>query len=308
MGRRVAAAIAVAFSLWGPVPGAQPLPSMTDASVDADAAVAPPEPATAVPDSTPAPTADEADEAERPLTPEEERAAARLFPDEREPPDPIADEAERTGPFEGPATPDQAALATEIVALSDRACFRALTRAGVRFERVRQPVAGVITPVVVTGPLRGVTVRNHSAPVIHELMDCRLAVALARYAPMLRGLGVREIRHISLYRAPTASQAARRPVQTRHPGGMAIDVGSFVMESGATLVVERDFHGRRRRPVCGPTARVPDQPQARTLRTLACEAARRGYFHVVLTPNFNAEHRNHFHLEVARNVSWLFVR
>ncbi len=87
--------------------------------------------ATAMPDSTPAPAADEADEAERPLTPEEERAAARLFPDEREPPDPIAEEAERTGPFEGPATPDQAALATEIVALSDRACFRALTRAGV---------------------------------------------------------------------------------------------------------------------------------------------------------------------------------
>ncbi len=294
----------LALALWGPILAAQPrtptdTPTALDAAVEApsDAAVGPPD------GSGPDP-----DEAERPLTPEEERAAAHLFPDEHEPPDPIAEEAERSGPFEGAAPPDQPALATEIATLSDRACFRALTRARVSFERVRQPVPGVVTPVHVTGPFRGVTVRNHNAPAIHELMDCRLAVALARYAPLVRAFGVREIRHISLYRAPTPRQAARRPVQTRHPGGMAIDVGSFVMESGEVLVVERDFHGRRRRPVCGPTARVPEQPQARTLRTLACEAARRGHFHIILTPNFNVEHRNHFHLELARNVSWQFVR
>jgi hypothetical protein len=91
-------------------------------------------------------------------------------------------------------------------------------------------------------------------------------------------------------------------------GGMAIDAGSFVRDDGTTLSVLQDFHGRLRRPVCGTEARVPRHDGARALRTIACDSARRGLFHVVLTPNCNRPHRNHFHLEVARSTSWLYVR
>lgn len=287
--RRLTRASVLGFALAGAarVAAAQPLPDAgvteaVDAGVDAGVDEAPSE--------------------------EDERAAARVMPDEREPPDPIAEEAERSGPFEGPAPAEHPALATEIAALSDRACYRALTRARVSFDRVRSLVAGVMTPVVVRGPLRGVVFRENRHRVVEELMDCRLAVALTRYASLLRAQGVREVHHISLYRAATPREIARQPVQTRHPGGMAIDVSSYIFDSGQELVVERDYHGRRRRPPCGPTARVPTQPQARALRTLGCEAARRGYFHVILGPNYNYEHRNHYHLEVARHVAWQFVR
>ncbi|MEI8256718.1 MAG: extensin family protein, partial [Deltaproteobacteria bacterium] len=142
---------------------------------------------------------------------------------------------------------------------------------------------------------------------IHELMDCRLAVALVRFSRMLRHLGIVELIHYSTYRAPGSRAVAQNPVQSRHAGGMAIDAAWFVREDGARFNVERDFHGHRGRVVCGPEARVPHHDAARMVRTIACDAARRGIFTVILTPNFNYQHRNHFHMEVTRNASWRFV-
>lgn len=239
---------------------------------------------------------------------DEEDSAARQALEAHEPRDPVAEEAERTGAHEGSALSGDAPIATEIAALSDRSCLRALVRAGVPFARVRGRVPGITTPVRVTGPIRGVTWRDHGRPSTDELMDCRMAVAMVRYAPMLRAMGIHEVRHLSLYRAPSEREVARSPLQTRHPGGLAIDAAIFLRDNGDRLVVERDFHGRRGRPVCGPTARVAALPAARFLRGLFCDTARRGYFHVVLGPNFNFPHRNHFHLEIARGVSWQFVR
>lgn len=240
---------------------------------------------------------------EEPST-EEQRAAEHVLPDEEEALAPGADEGTR----EGDAVPDVPRVAVEIAALTDRACLRALSRAAVPFIRVRQGVPGVALPVMVTGPLRGVRVRGSGVPAERELMDCRLAVALARFAPMLRAMRVREIRHISLFRPASPAEVARRPVQTRHPAGLAIDVAALVFDDGRSLDVLHDFHGRRGAAACGPNARVRGGAGARALRSVACDAARRGYFNVVLTPNFNRAHRNHLHLEIARDVSWIFVR
>lgn len=209
---------------------------------------------------------------------------------------------------EGASAEGTPTLAIEIAALTDRQCLRALARAHVAYERVRSPLPGVVTPITVTGPIGGVTWRAAGAREIRETMDCRLAVALVRYSGYLRAQRVREIRHLSLYRAPSPREVARHPVQTRHPGGMAVDIGAFVFDDHSALVVELEFRGRRGRPPCGPAARVPAVPAARRLRTLFCDAVRRGYFHVVLGPNYNYEHRNHFHLEVMRGVSWQYVR
>ncbi len=262
--------------------------SQGDASVRGDAS--------AVDDDAPDPL-------DEPPTADEQNAAERAAPDPEDP----ADAGVATGTREGEAIPDVPRVAVEIAALSDRACLRALSRTAVPFIRVRQRVPGVVLPVMVRGPVRGVTIRGRGTPVEQELMDCRLALALARYAPTLRAMGVRELRHISLHRPAAAATIARHPVQTRHPAGLAIDVAAVVFDDGRVLDVLRDFHGRRGAPLCGPTARVPADPGARRLRAVACEAARRGYFNVVLTPNFNLAHRNHFHLEVARDVSWVYV-
>ncbi|MDP3276768.1 MAG: extensin family protein [Deltaproteobacteria bacterium] len=222
-------------------------------------------------------------------------------------PDPVAEDGERSGTLEGEAIPETPMTAHEIAALSDAQCLRVLRRAEVPFELSDRQWRGISQPIWITGPIGGVTYRGSGHPRVRELVDCRLAVALVRFSRLLRAVHVHTLIHLSTYRAPTESEAQRRPVQTRHPGGMAIDAGSFVLDDGRTFSVLADFHGRMRRPVCGPMAHVPRDEGARLLRTIACDSARRGIFHVVLTPNFNRPHRNHFHLEITRGVQWQYV-
>ncbi len=260
---------------------------VVDASVaTVDAAASPPDPA-------PVPDPDDPSGA---TTAEDDAAARAVGPD---------DEA---GAPEGGELPETAALAAEIAEMSPRTCLRALARAHVDYERPRSAPPGIETPVVVRGPIRGVTFRASDAPAGHELMDCRLAVSLARFATLLRALHVREVRHYSMVRGPSSREPLRDGLYPGHPGGMAIDAAVFVRDDGSVLDVLRDYRGRRGRPPCGARARVAATEPARTLRTIQCESARRGWFHVVLGPNFNVAHRNHLHLEVARGVCWLFVR
>ncbi len=45
------------------------------------------------------------------------------------------------------------------------------------------------------------------------------------------------------------------------------------------------------------------------LRDVVCRADRRALFHVLLTPNHDHAHRNHFHMEVRPDaVRWLYLR
>jgi hypothetical protein len=203
-----------------------------------------------------------------------------------------------------PTTP---ATAIEIAALSGRSCLRALVRANVPFERIRWARSGIVTPVIVTGPVGGVTIRASRNRIVHETMDCQLALALVHWARFLRTRGVREVRHLSIHRPATLAELAQQPVPPRHPGALAIDVSTLILDDGTTYEVHRDFHGELDAPVCGSSARVDPRPASVFLRRLFCETARTGIFHVVLSPNFNDEHHNHFHFEITRSVSWIYV-
>jgi hypothetical protein len=81
----------------------------------------------------------------------------------------------------------------------------------------------------------------------------------------------------------------------------------FRRADGTTLTVVGDFRGRRGAPVCGPRA-APARPEgARVLFDIVCRAAERRLFHVLLTPNHDRAHHDHFHLEVRSDgVSWLY--
>ena len=53
-------------------------------------------------------------------------------------------------------------------------------------------------------------------------------------------------------------------------------------------------------PRAGPS---PATKEATEIRKLLCDAADAKLFNVVLTPNYNKPHQNHFHLEVTRGVT-----
>ena len=195
--------------------------------------------------------------------------------------------------------------------LARATCEAELTRRSVPFIAVDE-ARGVLAPVRLTGPLHGVTFRtalpkNQRAASPWEIVDCRLALALDDFAVQLAAHDVTQVIHFSVYRPPVQSWPAGK-LASRHPGALAIDAGSFVKKDGTTLEVERDFHGHIGAVTCGPGA-GPDQttPQALELRRIVCDAADARLFNVVLTPDYNRPHRNHFHLEVTAGVGWFVV-
>lgn len=191
------------------------------------------------------------------------------------------------------------------------ACEAELGRRGVPFTPVDE-ARGVLAPVRLTGPLHGVTFRtalpeSQRATSPWEIVDCRLALALDDFAAQLAAHDIVTVIHFSIYRPPSARWPDDK-LASRHPGGLAIDAGTFVKKDGTTLQVQRDFHGRIGARTCGPGAGPhPATPEASELRRIVCDAAEARLFNVVLTPDYNWPHRNHFHLEVTAGAKWFVV-
>jgi hypothetical protein len=220
--------------------------------------------------------------------------------------------ASRAGFVGEPREPDPDASPAVRYARLDRAgCETELGRRAIPFTRVDE-ARGVLAPIRLSGPLHGVTFRTglpaaQRTTTPWEIIDCRLALALDDFAAQLADHDVVEVVHFSMYRPPPAKWPDQK-LASRHPGGLAIDAASFVKKDGTTLQVERDFHGRIGALTCGRGAGpLPATPQSTELRAILCDAADARLFNVMLTPDYNWPHRNHFHLEVTAGVKWFVV-
>lgn len=188
-------------------------------------------------------------------------------------------------------------------------CLAELARLHIGFKRTG-PARGVQTPVRLTGKIGGIRFstgasRPNQSP--YEVFDCRMVVALADFAPVLRAHGVKEVRFSSGWRPPPASWPIGKAGR-RHPGGLAIDIHRFELEGGGSLDVDKDFDGKLDAPVCGPrVSRPPATPNGRALRSIVCTAAEMRLFQSILTPNFNRAHKNHLHIELVVGVRWFIL-
>lgn len=204
-------------------------------------------------------------------------------------------------------------VASRYASLDRASCETELARRKVAFERVDE-ARGVIAPLRLKGLIGGVDfhsmlplAQRRTSP--YEIYDCRLVLALDDWARVLARHDVVEVVHYSVYRPPPAKAVLNGPGR-RHSGALAIDAAIFKMRDGRTLSVEKDFHGRIGSKPCLPAAKAPAglPPEAVTLRQVVCEAADAQLFNVLLTPDYNRPHRNHFHLEVTAGVRWVLVR
>ncbi|WP_408590503.1 extensin family protein, partial [Novosphingobium sp.] len=101
-----------------------------------------------------------------------------------------------------------------------------------------------------------------------------------RAARSILGSGLRRIETMGSYNCRTIAGSDRL---SAHATANAIDVSAFVLENGRRVTVAQDWAG--------------DDLQARAfLRTIRDSACKR--FGTVLTPQFNAAHHDHLHLEV----------
>jgi hypothetical protein len=229
------------------------------------------------------------------------RRVIRIHPFGEQPPE--DDEALASAPANLP-------LGTRIGRLSGRQCFAELKRAGVPYRR-EDEADDVRNPIRLMGPIGGVTYRGQARrqpPFPSAVLDCRLAVALIELSAILSQHDIVEVTHISLHRENNRGHPVESGGSTGHRGGLAFDAAIFHRRDGTTVSVLGDWKGRRGAPVCGPRASRGSTDGARVLRALVCRADRRVLFHVLLTPNHDRSHRNHFHMEVRPEVNWLYLR
>jgi hypothetical protein len=183
--------------------------------------------------------------------------------------------------------------------LSVGQCRKELVRRKLPMKRQRSGVKGIAEEYRMDGPLGGVTFLTPRAPSQYGLFDCRLGLTLDDLAKVLAEHGVVKVRIDNLYR-----QGARLPgrrKKSQHSYGLAIDLVAFTLGDGTLLDVETDWGSGIGRAACGEAATL-DTPTERSvpLRNLACDIARVGLFHHILTPGHDAAHRNHLHLDIKR--------
>lgn len=189
---------------------------------------------------------------------------------------------------------------------ADTGCHAMLDALGLDWA-VAGPTRGIVDPVRVQPLIHGVSYRYvENASPTAMLMACDLAPRLARLSDLVSEYGIDEVIHIGIYNyrcigggdpdvdGCTPSQHARARAIDLHAFGLA---GSDVEYS-----TETDFVITRRSDTC-PMAYSSEAD--RVLKELACRMYEDRIFEIVLTPNYNADHRNHFHVDMTEGSMFL---
>jgi hypothetical protein len=161
----------------------------------------------------------------------------------------------------------------------NEACLNELRAEGITFAPGKA-APGIQTPVTVSGKLAGLTFwANDKRPL---LMDCRLALALARLEPTFTRFRVSGARFSGAY----VRKTTRSGRLSHHAYGLAIDIHALIID-GEEIEIRSGF---RKGVGCGG--------RSSALNQLACELRKSGYFEEFLTPDYNADHADHLHLSV----------
>lgn len=196
--------------------------------------------------------------------------------------------------------------------LSNQQVLDELVRRGIAFERAKPPEPGVRLPIRLQGPLHGVVIHSvlpekERKDTPFEILDGRLALALDDFCRILENHDVVEVVHFTMYRPnPTRPEDKNAP-QTRHPGGLAIDLGAMKKRDGHWMAVGPHWPSQIGAQTCGRGGRELKGRRGRELMSILCEAADQRVFHYMLTPHFNQAHHDHLHLEIKPAVKWFLV-
>uniref|UniRef100_UPI0030DA0C02 extensin-like domain-containing protein n=2 Tax=Pseudomonas sp. RA_35y_Pfl2_P32 TaxID=3088705 RepID=UPI0030DA0C02 len=163
-------------------------------------------------------------------------------------------------------------------------CDQVLATSGLTFSRQADSPADAACPLHNTLRVQGGEVALSSS----FLASCPLAVAFALFqrhalqpaAQAVYGQGVARVDHLGSF-ACRNMYNREKAARSQHATANALDIAGFRLADGRTVNVLRDW--------------PQDNDNARFLRKVrddACEV-----FNVVLSPDYNAAHRNHFHLD-----------
>jgi len=166
-------------------------------------------------------------------------------------------------------------------------CLARLDELGVSYHRAKR--SGIEIGIEVDGPLGGVAFQSADQRLV---LDCSLAVSLAEAGRYFTALGIDRAGFSSAYSRRNV-RGTNRP--SKHSYGLAIDVHTFVGPALGTLRVDRDFEQGLGDVV--DCIGAPLTEGGAVLEIAKCQLVHSGLFHLVLTPDYDDAHFNHFHLE-----------
>ncbi|MCH2108242.1 MAG: extensin family protein [Polyangiaceae bacterium] len=178
------------------------------------------------------------------------------------------------------------------------------------FERGKS-VRGIATSYRLLGSRVAIDVRVPSKKSEIALKDCRFLLTWIELVPMLQKHNITAIRFDNFYRR---GAKIRKGKKSQHSYGLAADIG--MIQFGEQEVEIKDgFLGKIGSETCGPEAVLYQANHselalsgAKKMRDFICDLARKGSFHHLLTPNYNAAHAEHLHFDIQRDNRWCFVK
>lgn len=194
----------------------------------------------------------------------------------------------------------EAAIDVVVEAPATADCYEWLDLYGLQWE-AGPSREGAPDPVTVTTPINGITHRyvSNEGPRDTFFMDCTLAVSLARAAPFLHERGVWELVDIGVYnyRCIGGGEPPDCPNGiSEHAYARAIDIAGVTADDGTFYSVNDDW-------VIDPDTEetceaATEGAKDAFLHELICAMKDDGVWNIVLTPNYNDAHRNHFHVDL----------
>lgn len=183
------------------------------------------------------------------------------------------------------------------------ACYTELAARGVAFEptvmKDESPnthpnlTCHVIDPLYVESPVHGVRLESGGKETNRVLGSCRMVNALVSTADDLKPLDVIAIQHMGTYNCRVIAGTDKL---SEHASGDAIDFGGFELAGGAVYTVVDDW------------IHDDDTPSTAGGKFLY-EAAHRWYdqhiWNIILTPEYNSAHDNHFHVDMTDGSHFL---
>lgn len=142
-------------------------------------------------------------------------------------------------------------------------------------------------PVMLYPPIAGVSFRYVSsmseAPV---LVSCETALAIADTAELLDAMGAVEFQHIGTYNCRVVSGSDSLSM---HGLAMAIDLAGFTLADDTTYTIFDDWEDG---------VAMPMTPGGQWLKQLTDTMFAQGIWNIILTPNYNAAHDDHLHVDL----------
>ncbi|WP_410017421.1 extensin family protein [Pseudomonas sp. 13B_2.1_Bac1] len=166
-------------------------------------------------------------------------------------------------------------------------CDQVLKTSGLRVSHQADTPADAACPLRNVLRVQGADVGLSSS----FLASCPLAVAFALFerhslqpaAQAVFGQAVTRVDHLGSFACRNIYNRAEGRL-SQHASANAVDIAGFRLADGRSISVLKDWPGE------GDAARF-----LRQVREGACND-----FNVVLSPDYNAAHRNHFHLDMGR--------